>query len=149
MLLGQPTKIFGPSEPWEGTIVESPDMVEAWGTYWLFFSGNWYFSPDYGIGVAACQSPFGPCTDVTTKPFIGSNLQGLGPGEESVFQDGSAVYLLYNPFRANDPGPVIPRPAVMARIGFTPDGPYLARILNETMYCRVAPGREWTWPQSR
>ena len=125
-LLGQPTKIFGPSEPWEGTIVESPDMVEAWGTYWLFFSGNWYFSPQYGIGVAACQSPFGPCTDMGTKPFIGSNHQGVGPGEESVFQDAGAVYLLYNPFRANDPGPVIPRPAVMARIGFTPDGPYLA-----------------------
>ncbi len=126
VLLGQPTKIFAPSEPWEGTIVESPDMVEAWGTYWLFFSGNWYFSAQYGIGVAACQTPFGPCTDVTPKPFIGSNRQGLGPGEESVFQDGGAVYLVYNPFRADDPGPVIPRPAVMARIGFTPDGPYLA-----------------------
>lgn len=126
VLLGQPTKIFGPSEPWEGTIVESPDMVQAWGTYWLFFSGNWYFSPQYGIGVAACQTPFGPCTDESPKPFIGSNLQGLGPGEESVFQHGGAVYLLYNPFRANDPGPVIPRPAVMTRIGFTPDGPYLA-----------------------
>jgi hypothetical protein len=125
VLLGHPTKIFAPSEPWEGTIVESPDIVEAWGTYWLFYSGNWYFSPDYGIGVAACQSLFGPCTDVSSKPFIGSNKQGLGPGEESLFQDGGAVYLLYNPFRANDPGPVIPRPAVMARIGFTPDGPYL------------------------
>jgi hypothetical protein len=125
-LLGHATKIFAPSEPWEGTIVESPDVIEAWGTYWLFFSGNWYFSPQYGIGVAACQSLFGPCTDESPKPFIGSNLQGQGPGEESVFQDGGAVYLLYNPFRANDPGPVIPRPAVMARIGFTPDGPYLA-----------------------
>jgi hypothetical protein len=126
VLLGHATKIFGPSEPWEGTIVESPDIIEAWGTYWLFFSGNWYFSPQYGIGVAACQSLFGPCTDVSPKPFIGSNEQGLGPGEESIFQEGGAVYLLYNPFRANDPGPVIPRPAVMARLGFTPDGPYLA-----------------------
>ena len=44
-LLGQPTKILGPSEPWEGTIVEAPDMIQAWGTWWLFFSGNWYSSP--------------------------------------------------------------------------------------------------------
>jgi hypothetical protein len=36
------------------------------------------------------------------------------------------VYVLYNPFRANDPGPVIPRPAVMARLGFTAQGPFLA-----------------------
>lgn len=125
-LLGQPVKILGPSQPWEGTIVEAPDMVEAWGTYWLFFSGNWYYSASYGIGVAACQSPFGPCADVDPKPFVGNNLQGTGPGEESLFVDGGDVWLLYNPFKANDPGPVVPRPAVMARLGFTPQGPYLA-----------------------
>jgi hypothetical protein len=126
VLLGSSVKILGPSEPWESTIVEAPDMVEAWGTYWLFFSGNWYYSASYGIGVAACQTPFGPCSDLSPKPFIGSNLQGQGPGEESLFEDASGVYVLYNPFRANDPGPVIPRPAVMARLGFTAEGPYLA-----------------------
>jgi hypothetical protein len=126
VLLASPVKILGPSEPWESTIVEAPDMVEAWGTYWLFFSGNWYYSASYGIGVAACQTPFGPCSDLSPKPFIGSNLQGQGPGEESLFEDASGVYVLYNPFRANDPGPVIPRPAVMARLGFTAQGPYLA-----------------------
>jgi hypothetical protein len=125
-LIGQPVKILGPGQSWEGTIVEAPDMVEAWGTYWLFFSANWYYSASYGIGVAACETPFGPCSDVSPKPFIGSNRQGLGPGEESVFEKGTNVYLVYNPFRADDPGPVIPRPAVMARVGFTPEGPYLA-----------------------
>jgi hypothetical protein len=126
-LLGRPTKILGPTEPWEGTIVEAPDMVEAWGTYWLLFSGNWYSSPSYGIGVAACQSPFGPCTDPDPDPLIGSNLQGAGPGEASFFTDGGRTFLLYNPFHANDPGPVIPRPVVITRLGFTPQGPYLAR----------------------
>jgi hypothetical protein len=125
-LLGQPVKILSPSEPWEINIIEAPDMVEAWGTYWLFFSGNWYYSPSYGIGVAACQSPVGPCTDPDPAPFLGSNLQGAGPGEASVFRDGTNLYLVYNPFRANDPGPVIPRPVAMTRIGFTPKGPYLA-----------------------
>ncbi len=126
-LVGPATKILGPSEPWEGTIVEAPDMVEAWGTWWLFFSGNWYSSPQYGIGVAACQSPFGPCTDPSPTPFLGSNLQGPGPGESSLFSRDGAVSILYNPFHANDPGPVIPRPVVMARLGFTAQGPYLAR----------------------
>jgi hypothetical protein len=125
-LLGQAVKLLGPSQPWEGTIIEAPDMVEAWGTYWLFFSGNWYYSSSYGIGVAACQSPLGPCADVNPAPFLPSNLQGSGPGEESLFVDGADVWLLYNPFKSNDPGPVIPRPAVMTRLGFTPQGPYLA-----------------------
>ena len=70
--------------------------------------------------------PVGPCTDPDPLPFIGSNLQGAGPGEASLFRDGSSVFLLYNPFKANDPGPVIPRPVVMVRLGFTPKGPYLA-----------------------
>jgi len=126
VLLGPATKILGPSEPWEGTIVEAPDMVEAWGTWWLFFSGNWYSSPQYGIGVAACQSPIGPCTDPSPTPFLASNQQGPGPGESSLFSHDGAVSLLYNPFHANDPGPVIPRPVVMARLGFTAQGPYLA-----------------------
>lgn len=125
-LVGTATKILGPSEAWEGTIVEAPDMVQAWGTWWLFYSGNWYSSPQYGIGVAACQSPVGPCTDTSPTPFLGSNLQGPGPGEASLFEDGGATWLLYNPFHANDPGPVIPRPVVMTRLGFTAQGPYLA-----------------------
>jgi GH43 family beta-xylosidase len=125
-LLGTPVKIFSPSQPWEATIVEAPDMIEAWGTYWLFFSGNWYDSTAYAIGVAQCQSPFGPCTDPNPTPFLSSNLQGAGPGEESLFVDGSDVYLLYNPFKANDPHPIIPRPVSMTRLGFTPAGPYLA-----------------------
>jgi hypothetical protein len=126
VLSGPAVKILSPTEPWEGTIIEAPDMVEAWGTYWLFFSGNWYYSPSYGVGVAACQTPFGPCTDPDPAPLLGSNAQGQGPGEASLFVDGPATYLLYNPFRANDPGPVIPRPVAITRLGFTPKGPYLA-----------------------
>jgi hypothetical protein len=124
-LLGVPVKILSPSQRWEGTIIEAPDMIEAQGVYWLFFSGNWYDTPQYGIGVAACASPLGPCADTDPAPFLGSNLQGLGPGESSLFVDGDAAYVLYNPFKANDPNPVIPRPVSMARVGFTPYGPYL------------------------
>ena len=122
-----PVKIFAPSEPWEGTIAEAPDMIEAWGIYWLFFSGNWYYSASYGIGVAACQSPFGPCSDPDPASLHRNQSPGAGPGEQSLFRDGNNVYLLYNPFRANDPGPVISRPVAMARLGFTPQGPVPGR----------------------
>jgi hypothetical protein len=60
-------------------------------------------------------------------PFLGSDQQGPGPGEASLFEHDGAVSLLYNPFHANDPGPVIPRPVVMARLGITAQGPYLAQ----------------------
>ncbi|MGH9018766.1 MAG: glycoside hydrolase family 43 protein, partial [Acidimicrobiales bacterium] len=125
-LLGSPVKIFQPDQPWEGTIVEAPDVIQVFGTYWLFFSANWYNSNSYGIGVAACRTAFGPCSDPGPAAFLGSNAQGNGPGEPSVYDDGADVYLLYNPWHSNDPAPTPPRPAVMARIGFRSSGPYLA-----------------------
>jgi hypothetical protein len=57
---------------------------------------------------------------------LGSNAQGAGPGEQSLFRMGSATYLLYNPFKSNSPGPIIARPVDMTRIGFSSHGPYLA-----------------------
>ena len=101
-------------------------MVEAWGTYWLIFSGNWFDSASYGVGVAACESPLGPCSDPDPDPFLGSNEQGAGPGEASIFRNGVNIYLLYNPFHATDSFTVVPRPVALTRLGFTPQGPYLA-----------------------
>jgi len=128
VLLGSPVSILSPSQPWEGSIVEGPDMVEAWGTYWLFFSGNWFNTPSYALGVAACQSPVGPCADTGASPFLSSNRQGAGPGESSLFKDGAKTYLLYLPYHADptQPWPTTPRPVSMVRLGFEPNGPYLA-----------------------
>jgi beta-xylosidase len=124
-LLGSASRIFGPDQPWQGTIVESPDMVTVNGSYWLFYSGNWFNSTSYAIGAARCASPLGPCADVTTQPLLASNAQGAGPGEESVYRDGAGVWLLYSPFRYNSFGYSPPRPVLMARLGFNPAGPYL------------------------
>ncbi len=124
-LLGQPTRIFGPDEAWQGRIVEAPDLVEMGGIYYLFYSGNWFNQNGYAIGVARCAGPLGPCADTSATPFLGSNAQGDGPGEASVFRDASGIWLLYTPFRSDLPNFTSPRPVAMARLGFGPEGPYL------------------------
>ncbi|MHB1710192.1 MAG: glycoside hydrolase family 43 protein [Acidimicrobiales bacterium] len=122
-----PTVIARPDEPWQGTIIESPNMVEMEGAYWLFYSGNWFNSSRYAIGVARCAGPMGPCVDSGAGPLVASNAQGSGPGEESVFSGPSGAWLLYTPWHSDSPNPDIPpRPVAMARIGFGPAGPYLA-----------------------
>jgi beta-xylosidase len=128
-LTGQPSVIFGPDEAWQNHIVEAPQMVLVRGTYWLFYSGGWFNQADYAIGVARCQGPDGPCADVSPVPFLGSNVQGEGPGEESVFSNAAGVWLLYTPFRSTLPDPGPPRPTAMAHLGFGPDGPYMAEPL--------------------
>ena len=124
-LVGQPNDLMSPDEPWQGTIVEAPDMVHVNGVYWLLYSGNWFNQPAYGIGVAFCAGPAGPCADTSDQPLLGSNLQGQGPGEASFFRNSSGIWVLYTPYRQTSSFPS--RPVDITRVGFAPGtGAYLA-----------------------
>ncbi len=126
-LTGRPAVLMHPDEPWQGTIVEAPDMVRAGGTYWVLYSGNWFNQPAYGVGAARCAEPQGPCADTSALPLLGTNAQGDGPGEASIFVDSSGVWMLYSPRRSLAPKvDVPPRPVYITRLGWLPSGPYLA-----------------------
>jgi hypothetical protein len=127
LLLGHATRIFGPDEPWQGDIVEAPDLVRVAGAYFLFYSGYWFNQPGYAVGVAPCAGPLGPCADTAAAPLLRSNEQGAGPGEESVFADPRGIWLLYAPFHSSFiPLLTPPRPATVARLGFDNARVYLA-----------------------
>ena len=123
-LIGAPSYLMSPDEPWQGSIVEAPSMVEVNGVYWLTYSGNWFNTSEYGIGVAWCLGPSGPCADLSSDALISSNDQGAGPGEASFYQDSTGVWMLYTPVMALWGGP--PRPVDITRVGFTNHGAYLA-----------------------
>jgi hypothetical protein len=132
--VGSPTSIFGlaPAPAWAHPIIEAPQMVEAPNrTWWLFYSGgDGFYGSNYAVGVAKCEGISGPCTGVGTQPLIASNSQGVGPGEETIYQTGgssadSSTWVLYNPWHANDPFHWF-RPVVAARIGWNRAGPYIA-----------------------
>jgi beta-xylosidase len=126
-LVDQPTIILNADQPWEGRIVEMAQMFLENGRYWLFYSGNWYNQPVYGIGVASCAGPAGPCTKPYPRPILGSNAQGAGPGEQSLFTDAKGTWMVYAPL-AVDYQALTVRPVALARIGFTESGPYLAAL---------------------
>lgn len=127
-LVGAPTEIFSPDEPWQNEIVEAPQMVLVNGTYYLFYSGGWFNQTSYAIGVARCTGPSGPCHDASPWPFLASNAQGAGPGEESVFSNDAGIWMLYTPWSSALPNPGAPRPVAMAHLGFGTAGPYLAQL---------------------
>jgi hypothetical protein len=131
-LEGSPTAIFGPDEAWQQGVIEAPQMALVQGTYYLFYSGGHFFEPSYGIGVARCAGPVGPCDDTSSEPLVGSNLQGWGPGEESVFTNSTGVWMVYSPWFANLSGTGPPRPVALARLGFGAAGPYLAAPYQST-----------------
>jgi beta-xylosidase len=125
-LLGKPIALLTANQPWEGGIIEAPDMIFAGGRYWLFFSANWFNQPSYGIGLAQCAGPAGPCKPSLSGLWLTSNAQGAGPGEETLFFDGSRWWLLYAPY-ATDHQYQTSRPAVLARLVFGPKGPRVVR----------------------
>ncbi len=125
-LTGSPSILMGPDRGWQGTIVEAPDMLEVDGSYWVVYAANWYNQPAYAIGAARCAGPAGPCADTAPGPLLASNAQGQGPGEPSLFRDGSGIWLLYSASRSLAPDPDWLRPVYVTRIGVLASGPYLA-----------------------
>ena len=85
-LAAAPVKLLKQDKPWEGALVEAPDLVKRAGTYVLFFSANDYGTDRYAIGTATGGSLSAPFT-AADKPFLSTSSSGgryIGPGGEDV-----------------------------------------------------------------
>jgi arabinan endo-1,5-alpha-L-arabinosidase len=91
-LLGSPTTILQNTLAWEGALVEGPWMIEQGGSFYLFYSGNGYASPSYGVGVARASSPLGPFTKASA-PILASKGAWAGPGHGSVLKGPSGDWV--------------------------------------------------------
>jgi Glycosyl hydrolases family 43 len=87
-----PTQLLVSDQSWEAGVVEAPDLVTSGGRYYLFFSGNNWNSANYGIGVAICSGPLGPCSEPQSQPILASTSNIQGPGGEDVFVDASGSF---------------------------------------------------------
>ena len=127
-LVGEPTRILEVDQPWEGRIIEAPQMTTLEDQYWLFYSGNWFNQPAYAIGAARCEGPAGPCTKPFDAPLISSNAQGEGPGEASFVEDPTGrLWIAYSPWAVEFETPTA-RPVAIARVELDDQGPYLAEF---------------------
>lgn len=89
---GPARPLLTPTQPWEGSIVEAPAMVEHDGSYLLFYSANAWNSGDYAIGYATCDSPQGPCTKPLAGPWLSSSAEAAGPGGQDLLIDGDGHF---------------------------------------------------------
>ncbi len=106
-LVGEPTKLIKQDQPWEGSLVEAPFVVETDGTYWLFYSANAYDSADYAVGVARATSPTGPFTK-QPDPVLVSNEVAAGPGHCAIFSVGDQLWMVYHAWPPDAIGSDIP-----------------------------------------
>lgn len=94
-------------QPWEGKVVEAPQMVHAHGRWWLFYAGNDYGGGAYATGYARCDGPLGPCHDAAENPILRSEPGPpalVGPGHQSVFRHAGRTWIAFHGWRQPAPG---------------------------------------------
>jgi beta-xylosidase len=101
-LIDVPTPLLQRDRNWEMPLIEGPSMIESGNLFYLFYSGNWWESGDYGVGYAICTTPKGPCSKKTLDgPLVKSAAGALGPGGQEFFTDGSGkLWMSYHAWSA-------------------------------------------------
>lgn len=82
-LIGDDTIVLANDLDWEGHLIEGPFVTRQDGRYWLFYAGNDFSTPAYGIGVAVADHPLGPYIK-QGAPLLQSTREWLAPGHASV-----------------------------------------------------------------
>jgi hypothetical protein len=120
--VGEPVEVLANDLDWEGHLIEGPWVTRQQGRYWLFYAGNDFGTPAYGIGVAVADHPLGPYLK-QAEPLLRSTRSWWAPGHASVAPglDGQPQIFFhayfpgkggYNEFRA----------LLTARLRFGPGG---------------------------
>ena len=107
-LVGPRRSLLTNTKPWQGNLVEAPEMVRRGGGHVLFYSANGYDSDRYAMGYATCRSALGPCTD-GPGPVLRSTAEAAGPGHGYVVTapDGG-TWLLYHAWPPQAIGSTLP-----------------------------------------
>lgn len=82
-LTGENRIVLSNDLDWEGHLIEGPFVTLQDGRYWLFYAGNDFSTPSYGIGVAVADHPLGPYRK-QGEPMLRSTREWTAPGHASV-----------------------------------------------------------------
>ena len=82
-LVGEDAIVLTNDQEWEGHLIEGPWVTCQQGRYWIFYAGNDFGTPAYGIGVAVADHPLGPYVK-QTEPLLKSSKTWWAPGHASV-----------------------------------------------------------------
>lgn len=125
-LVGEERIVLANDRDWEGHLIEGPFVTYQAGRYWLFYAGNDFSTPAYGIGVAVADHPLGPY-EKFPEPLLKSAGEWWAPGHASVAPgaDGEPQ-LFFHAFFPGKCGYNAFRALLTARLRFSRDGVTLA-----------------------
>jgi beta-xylosidase len=118
------------TEAWENSenagwsVAEGPTVIRhKGGFYYLLYSANHFNSPDYAVGYAVSESPYGPWekyqgNPILSKAYVGKN--GTGHGDIFENRKGEMFYVFHTHQSITAVGP---RRTAMVNIGFLKNDP--------------------------
>lgn len=120
-LIGEDTVVLANDLEWEGHLIEGPWVTYQQGRYWMFYAGNDFGTPAYGIGVAVADHPLGPYVKQPV-PLLKSTRTWWAPGHASVAEglDGNPQ-LFFHAFFPGTGGYNTFRALLTAQLRFFPD----------------------------
>ena len=121
-LVGERRVVLANDLDWEGHLIEGPWVTRQQGRYWMFYAGNDFSTPAYGIGVAVADHVFGPYVK-QPEPLLRSTRRWTAPGHASVAPglDG-APQLFFHAFHPGTGGYNVFRALLTVRLSFGPEG---------------------------
>lgn len=92
------TLLTAPNKEWEGWVNEGPFMLKHNGTYYLSYSGEFYFNINYSVGYATSDSPLGTFTRYENNPILAPDTFIHGTGHHAFVNspDGSELFIVYH-----------------------------------------------------
>lgn len=83
-LIGEDRIVLVNDQLWEGHLIEGPWVTKQDGRYYMFYAGNDFGTPAYGIGYAVADTPLGPYRKPRPDPLLKSTRTWWAPGHASV-----------------------------------------------------------------
>jgi hypothetical protein len=126
-LVGDRAIVLANDQDWEGHLIEGPWVTRQEGRYWIFYAGNDFSTPAYGIGVAVADHPLGPYVK-QAEPLLRSTRTWTAPGHASVAPglDGRPQ-LFFHAFHPGTGGYNVFRALLTVGLEFGPEGVKLRR----------------------
>lgn len=87
-------------KPWEGGVVEGPEMHRIDGRWIMTYAANDYGGDDYAVGYAVCKGPLGPCEDAPENPILKKGDGLSGPGHPAVFEWKGRTWMAHHAWRS-------------------------------------------------
>jgi beta-xylosidase len=123
-LVGEMKKLLRNDQPWEGNLIEGPEVVKHGGYFYIFYAGNGCCGKNcnYGTGVARSKSLLGPYEKFAGNPILAHNETWRCPGHGTVVStpDGRD-YFLYHAYAAKG-FQFIGRQGVLDQVKWRADG---------------------------